>query len=176
MQADAALAREASAPGGTASYQVVRKLQAQIQALTDLVTRLPQVESAEEVNKGFGLSGNASWQTVASVSLTSPTDKSRVVVQATAQGTVLDMTSGGLTTSHCRILINGTPSAEIPAAKDAGTSVVQNILTVSSVRELAPLPPVVLVEFQMKPLNPAPFTAQPSNIANLSVYAGYSVV
>ena len=97
-------------------------------------------------------------------------------MQASAQGTVLDTTSGGLTTTQCRILIGGVASAVIPAAKDAGASAVQNVLVVSSTREITPLPGPVTVEFQINPLNPAAFPAHVSNIANLSVYAGYSVV
>lgn len=174
MEADAAEAREAAAPGGTQSFQVVRKLQQQIEDLIELVVRLPQVESAQDVQSGFGLV--AGWKTVASVSLPRPVDKNRGVIQASAQGTVLDMTSGGLTTSECRIVIGGVASAVIPAAKDAGASVVQNVLAVSSTREITPLPPIILVEFQIQPLNPAAYSAQSSNIANLSVYAGYSVV
>jgi hypothetical protein len=177
MEQDAALAREAASPGGTAAFQVVRKLQAQIRAVIELLTRLPQVEAAKAVEQGFGLrSDGPEWQTVAQVTLPTPADKSRVVVQANAQGTLLDMTSGGLTTSSCRLLVNGIPSAVIPAAKDAGVSVVQNVLTVSTVNELTPLPPTLRVEFQMAALNKAAFPAHASNIANLTAYAGYSVV
>lgn len=178
MAADAAAAREAQSPGGTQPFQAVRKLQQQIEDLIELVTRLPQVESASDVQSGFGLNdvGSGAWKTVAQVALTTPVDKNRVVVQATGQGAVLDRTSGGLTSSNCRIVINGSVSAVIPASKDAGASMVNNVLMVSSVLEITPLPPTVTVQFQMSPLNPSAFGPSSSNIANLSVYAGYSVV
>ena len=178
MADDAAAAREAQSPGGTQPFQVVRKLQQQIDDLVELVTRLPHVVSTSDVQSGFGLSdvGSGEWKTVAQVVLDPPEDKNRVVVQATGQGAVLDTLSGGLTTAECRIVINSVLSAVIPASKDAGASAVNNVLTVSSVLEVTPLPGTVTVQFQMSPLNPAAFTSEPSNIANLSVYAGYSVV
>lgn len=170
--------REALATAGTQPFQAVRKILALVQAIYDLLIRMPLAEVVEDVQDGFGLSDVASsaWKTVASVSLPSPSDKSRVVVSAAGQGAVLDTTSGGLTTSECRLLINGVASAVIPAAKDAGASVVNNVLTVNSVTEITPLPPTVTVQFQMRALNPSAFPASPSNIANLNVYAGYSVV
>lgn len=176
---DAKSLREALTTAGTQPFQAVRKILALVQAIYDLLIRMPLAEVVEDVQDGFGLDDVSSgvWKTVASVSLPSPEDKSRVVVSAAGQGAVLD--SGampGLTTSYCRILINGTASAEIPAAKDTGVSVVNNVLTVNSVLELTPLPPTVLVEFQMRGLNPAAFPPASSNIANLTVYAGYSVV
>lgn len=174
MAEDAAAAREAQSPGGTQPFQAVRKLQQQIDDLIELVTRLPQVDSASAEETGFGLA--AGWVTVAEVTLTRPADKNRVVIQASGQGAVLDTTSGGLTSSECRLLINGVPSAVIPAAKDAGASVVNNVLVVSSTLEVTPLPPTVVVQFQIRALNPAAFPASPGNIANLNVYAGYSVV
>lgn len=174
MQADSEAAREALGPGGTQPFQTVRKVLQLLQDLLELVSRLPQVQSAKKVEQGFGLT--TGWKTVAAVELTSPADKNRVVVQATAQGTVLDMTSGGLTTTSCRLLINGVASAVIPAAKDAGVSAVQNVLVVSDVVELTPLPPKVTIEFQISPLNPTAYPPQPANIANLTVYAGYSVI
>ena len=174
MQADTAAARAALGTSGTQPFQTVRKVLGLLEDLLALVARLPQVESRQDVKTGFGL--EAGWQTVAAVTLPRPTDKNRVVVQASAQGTVLDTTSGGLTTTQCRILIGGVASAVIPAAKDAGASAVQNVLVVSSTREITPLPGAVAVEFQINPLNPAAYPAHVSNIANLSVYAGYSVV
>lgn len=170
--------REALAAGGTQPFQAVAKLQRQIEALLDLVLRLPATDAAQDVRQGFGIDGATpgGWVTVAEIVLASPGEKNRVVVSASAQGTVLDTVTAGLTTSNCRILINGNPSPVIPAAKDQGASVVQNVLTVSHVLEVTPLPPTVRVQFQMSPLNPAAFGPQPSNIANLTVYVGYSVV
>lgn len=177
MAADAQAAREAAAPGGTQPFQAVRKLQQQIADLQDLVVRLPQVESYSAVANGFGLDSVSGWRTVASLTVPALVDKNRVVIQASAQGAVLDTTSGGLTSSECRLLINGVASSVIPAAKDAGASVVQNVLIVTFTQEVTPIPSGgVSVEFQINPLNYLAFPPQSSNIANLTVYAGYSVV
>lgn len=178
MEATTRAAREGNSAGGTQPFQAVDKLKQQIEDLRELVIRLPQVEARDAVATGFGLSdvGAGAWKTVASVSLPSPGDKNRVVVQASAQGAVLDQTTGGLTSASCRLLVNGVASPVIPASKDAGANVVNNVFAVSMTRELTPLPGTVTVQFQMSPLNPDAFDPYPSNIANLSVYAGYSVV
>lgn len=178
MQADSDAARAALGAGGTQPFQTVRKVLGLLEDLLALVARLPQVESRQDVRSGFGISDvpSAGWKTVASVSLPRPSDKNRVVIQASAQGAVLDTTSGGLTTAQCRVLVDGVASPVIPASKDAGATFVNNVLVVSMVWEITPLPATVTVEFQMSPLNPSAFAARPSNIANLSVYAGYSVV
>ena len=168
--------REALAAGGTQPFQVLRKLQQQIAELRDLVLRLPQVEGFQTQATGFGLAGSTGWRTIVALTVPHDATKNRVVIQASAQAAVLDTTSGGLTSTECRLLIGGVASPVIPAAKDAGNNAVNNVLVVSQIREITPVPAGgVQVLFQINPLNAAAYPDHVSNVANLSVYAGYSV-
>lgn len=169
--------REALVAGGTQVFQVLRKLQQQIADLRDLVLRLPQVQGSQTQAAGFGLAGSTGWRTIVALTVPQDATKNRVVIQASAQAAVLDTTSGGLTSTECRLLIGGTASPVIPAAKDAGNNAVNNVLVVSQIREITPVPAGgVQVLFQVNPLNASAYPDHVSNIANLSVYAGYSVV
>lgn len=168
--------------GGTQVAQAVRKLQKQVkkialvqQQMADLIARMPQVQTRKDVRTGFGVTGTG-WVTIASVTIPRLDELNRVVVSASGQANILDSKTGGITSSQCRIVIGGQASAVIQASKDAGASMVNNVLSVSDVREISPMTGAVTIDLQAQALNSEAFAAYPSNLANLTVYAGYSRV
>ncbi|TCJ28769.1 hypothetical protein E0W80_04520 [Microbacterium sp. PI-1] len=147
-------------PSGTQRAQAVR--------------RLPFQDFRIGQAGGIGLSG--SWATYASVSLPVPAGKTRLQVLAIGTAAVLDQTSGGLTTSYGRILINGSASREFPAAKDAGATLVNNVITATSATEVdVSALGAVTVEFQLQPLNPAAFPPHAQNFAQLAVIGSFTI-
>lgn len=138
------------------------------------VRRLPFQDVQIGQTSGFGLS--AGWATYATVNLAVPEDRTRLQVVAIGTAAVLDQTSGGLTSSSGRILINGVASREFPAAKDAGASMVNNVITATSggavdVTGMATVP----VLFQLSPLNAAAFPPHAQNFAQLAVIGSFTI-
>lgn len=139
------------------------------------VQRLPFQDFRVGQASGFGLS--AGWATYATVTLPVPAGKQRLQVFAVGVGAVLDQTSGGLTTSYGRIVINGVVSREFPAAKDAGATVVNNVITATSVAADINVSELAAVEiaFQLQPLNPAAYPAHVQNFAQLAVNGSFTI-
>lgn len=89
---------------------------------------------------------------------------------------VLDQTSGGLTTSYGRIVIDGVASREFPAAKDAGSSAVNNVITATSSAVVdVSAATAVTITFQLQPLNPAAYPAHAQNFAQLAVIGSFTI-
>jgi hypothetical protein len=87
-----------------------------------------------------------------------------------------DQTSGGLTTSYGRILIDGVASREFPAAKDAGATLVNNVITATSAAVIDVTGKAsVAVAFQLQPLNPAAFPPHSQNFAQLAVIGSFTI-
>lgn len=130
--------------------------------------QLTRVVSDADSSTGFALA--AGWTTKATVTLTVPERVTLATVTAIGGSAAADRTTGGLTNAQARILIDGVPSVTFEAAKDAGASVVNNILSPSSGRSFAVTEgDNITVDLQLNPLNAAAFTATPSNYASLTV-------
>lgn len=138
------------------------------------VQRLPFQDFRVGQASGIGLS--AGWGTYASVTLPVPTGKQRLQVLAIGTAALLDQTSGGVTTSYGRIVISGTASRDFPAAKDAGATVVNNVITATSAAEVDVTSlSSVTVAFQLQPLNPAAFPPHVQNFAQLAVIGSFTI-
>lgn len=155
------------APTGTQRFQAVQKLQESIDALPLQVM---------EVQDASGIALSAGWVSYATVSLTVPPEKRRLQVLAIGTAAVLDQLSGGVTSSYGRIRINGELSREFPAAKDAGATVVNNVITATSARavDVTELD-TVEIRFELQPLNPSAFPANPANFAQLAVHGSFTI-
>lgn len=172
------------APGGGLGPMVeeFRKIK---QRLSDLETasgtqraqavkRLPfqdfQVGQASPIDLAAG------WNTYATVTLVVPEYRTRLQVLGIGTAAVLDQTSGGLTTSYGRILIDGVASREFPASKDAGATLVNNVITATSAAVVDVTGKAsVSVAFQLQPLNPAAFPSHSQNFAQLAVIGSFTI-
>lgn len=138
------------------------------------VQRLPFQDFQIGQASGFALA--AGFQTRATVSLTVPEGKQRLQVLAIGTAAVLDQTSGGLTTSYGRIVIDGVASRDFPAAKDAGSSAVNNVITATSSAVVdVSAATAVTITFQLQPLNPAAYPAHAQNFAQLAVIGSFTI-
>jgi hypothetical protein len=138
------------------------------------VKRLPFQDFRVGQASSIGLA--AGWNTYATVSLVVPEDRTRLQVLAIGTAAILDQTSGGLTTSYGRILIDGVASREFPAAKDAGATLVNNVITATSAAVIDVTGKAsVAVAFQLQPLNPAAFPPHSQNFAQLAVIGSFTI-
>jgi hypothetical protein len=138
------------------------------------VNRLPFQDFQVGQASGIGLSSG--WVTYATVVLPVPEGRTRAQVLAIGTSAVLDQTSGGLTSSSGRILLQGVASREFPAAKDAGASVVNNVITATTGGSLDVTgSPSVTVALQLMPLNPAAFPPHAQNFAQLAVIGSFTI-
>lgn len=150
-----------------------RSLASQIAQLTNLVNSMPLSSATGARATGFGISG--SYATYVSANLTVPSGKTTMNVMCIGSGAVLDTTTGGLTTAYGRCVIGAAAGGEFPAAKDAGVSQVNNIITASHTGTFPVVPgTVITVAFQMYGLSPTAFAARPSNFAQIAVQAVFS--
>lgn len=138
------------------------------------VKRLPfqdfQVGQASPIALAVG------WNTYAVVTLPVPEERTRLQVLAIGTAAVLDQTSGGLTTSYGRILIDGAISRSFPAAKDAGATTVNNVITATSAAVIDVAGRTSIdVAFQLQPLNPAAYPSHPQNFAQLAVIGSFTI-
>jgi hypothetical protein len=138
------------------------------------VQRLPFQDFQTESVSGIGLA--ASWNTYATVTLAVPEGKKLLQVLGIGTAAVLDQTSGGLTTSYGRVVINGVASREFPAAKDAGATVVNNVITATSsaVVDVSALTSVDIA-LQLRPLNAAAYPPHAQNFAQLAVIGSFTI-
>lgn len=154
------------APSGTSAYRTVERLAAAVAAI-------PITLSDAVRETGFALTN--AFVTYATATLVVPAGKTQATIVGLGSATALDMTSGGLTSSVARILIGSSTSGEFPASKDAGASVVQNVLSAQHSRVYGVNPGgTITIELQIKALNPLPFTAQPSNFAQITALGTFS--
>jgi len=149
-------------------WKAIRELQSPTgtqRALTTL--RQPTPVRAMSRYTGFGLTAGG-WLSYAAKTITVPAGKTVAQVTALGHASALDTVSGGVTTTEARIIINGDVSGVFPAAKDAGASVVNNVLSATHVAEFAVTPgQQFIVSLQLHPLNPSAFPPQPANFAQV---------
>ncbi|KQQ65696.1 hypothetical protein [Microbacterium sp. Leaf320] len=172
------------APGGDLGpiLEEFRKLRREVADLktatgtqrAQAVKRLPFQDFQVGQASPIGLA--AGWNTYATVSLVVPEDRTRLQVLGIGTAAVLDQTSGGLTTSYGRILIDGVPSRDFPASKDAGATLVNNVVTATSAAVINVAGKTsIAVAFQLQPLNPAAFPSHPQNFAQLAVIGSFTI-
>lgn len=153
---------ELERPNGTQIAQVVRNLP------------VPAGQFAR--SNGIGL---AAGPVNIGFSVTVPEGKTRVVFTAVGNVAVLDATSGGLASANASIEVNGPgfiwSSPVMPAAKDAGASVVNNIITPVLGFEQGNLTPgwSFLVNMSVNATNPAAYPANPVNFGTLAMVATF---
>lgn len=145
----------------------------QILALAQVVAAIPRAVTSDARSTGFALSG--SYVSRVTDTITVPEGKTSVSVLCVAAGAAVDATSGGVTTSYGRIVINGAAGGDNPAAKDAGSSAVNNVINATSAASFAVTPGSTFqVAFQMYGLNGAAYPARPANFAQIATIATFT--
>lgn len=172
------------APGGDlgAILEEFRKLRREVADLktstgtqrAQAVKRLPFQDF--QVGQASPIALAAGWNTYAVVTLPVPEGRTRLQVLAIGTAAVLDQTSGGLTTSYGRVLIDGIASRQFPAAKDAGATLVNNVITATSAAVVDVTGKTsISVAFQLQPLNPAAYPSHSQNFAQLAVIGSFTI-
>lgn len=159
--------RVLEAPSGEAIGNTVAKLSA-------LVAAIPITLATTVRASNFGL--GAGWNTYATTTLVVPAGKTSAAILGIGAAMALDKTSGGLTSASARILIDGAASGDFPAAKDAGASIVANVMNAQHSRTLTGLVAgaTITVAFQISPLNPAAFTSDAQNFASITALGSFT--
>jgi hypothetical protein len=161
--------RESARAGGTQSFQAVRKLEAQIDEVRDLLIRMPWSEGRQVDVSSWSISG--AWTTIAQAVIPRPADKTRVVVSASGSATAIG--SGDLLAFSSRIVVNGVASIAMQGLPEGSGAITRCSVFPSFVREISGLTTAVTVALQLNlAANPFEFDKR----ASLSVSAGFSVV
>lgn len=154
------------------TQNTLSQLNASVQLLSRQVAALPvpQVQSSTVTN--WGVNGASGFLTKSSVTFIMPPGKTNVQLQATGGVGMLDTTSGGLAVASSRITINGISSAVFQASKDAGASVVNNIISPSFGGALVLAPgTLITVNLDVSATNPTAYPTSTTNYAALTVLA-----
>lgn len=142
--------------------------------LASTVRALPVVSVGQDTQTGFNLTAGG-WLTRATVVIPVPDGKTLANVVAIGGAAAVDLTSGGVTVCQARILLPSLVSPFFQAAKDAGASAVNNILTANYGAEIAVTPGSTLTaNLQLNPLNASAFGTSAGNYATLTVIAVFT--
>lgn len=155
------------APSGTQAFRTVAKLQ-------DAIAAIPITLATTVRASGFGLA--AGWNTYATTTLVVPDGKTSAAILGIGAAMALDRGTGGMTSASARILIDGAASGDFPAAKDAGASVVANVMNAQHARTLTGLVAgaTITVDFQISPLNAAAFPGDAQNFASITALGSFT--
>lgn len=152
----------------------ITNLNAQLLATNSRVDSLPVSNNVSGSATNFAVTG--SYVTYATATFTVPLNKPNASIFVIAQASILDTTSGGTTTSYGRIVFNGTNGRDFPAAKDAGASIVNNIITASAGYKVVLVPGATYtMSFQLYGLNGSAFPARTSNFATINASLTFEV-
>lgn len=168
-ESQARAVREAARAGGTQSFQAVRKLQASIDEVRELLIRMPWNDGAQIDVTSWSIGGD--WTTVAEATIPRPEDKTRVVVSASSSVTAI--ASGDQLAFSARIVVNGVASASVQGVTEGSGAITRSSAFPSFVREIAGLATDVTVQLQ---LNVTASLYEFDQRASLSVSAGFSVI
>ena len=159
--------RKLEAPSGESLGNTITKLQ-------DAIAAIPLTLTTTVRASGFGLA--TGWNTYATTTLVVPDGKTSAAILGIGAGMALDKTSSGLTSANARILIDGAASGDFPAAKDAGASVVANVMNAQHARTLTGLVAgaTITVAFQISPLNAAAFPGDAQNFASITALGSFT--
>lgn len=133
------------------------------------VRSLPVVQGFFKRLDGFGLSPSP----VVKQELLVPPGKTKLVLTAIGNVSVLDMTSGGVAVAYAQIAVGSRSSPLVSASKDSGASRVNNVIAPGfgiELRDLTPNTPLE-VTLTVTASNPSAFTSQSSNFATLTLTA-----
>lgn len=174
---EAQAAQEANRPGGTQTFQSVRKLwnaildiRSTVSALQELLLRMPQVEGNDVTSTAWP-NGSAAWTSIATFTFARRENYNRVVVSANASVRGLSDVPGALA-FRARLVINGVASTEFQAQVSGG-AFVAGVSYPSLVREITPLTSSVVVELQVDTVMN---TFAYDRVATLSATAAFSRV
>lgn len=163
-------ARAALDAGGTQPFQAVRKLEAQITELRELVLRLPQNEGRNVTVDSWAVAGP--WTTIATVAIPRPDVMTRVVVSVNSSARA--MGSGNLLAFTARLVINGEASPDFKGAIQDSGAFTTSVSYPSFVREMSGMTASeVTVALQ---LNSTASLYAYDKLATLSVLAGFSTI
>lgn len=154
------------APSGTSAFRTVDKLAAAVAAL-------PITSAKSATATGFGISNT--YAQVASVQFTVPEGKTKAAVTVILNGAVLDMSTGGVTVAYGRANFGGALSQEFSASKDAGASVVNNVINGAYTYNANVTPGLTYaVDFEMRALNGSAFPASAGNYALVTIVVTFT--
>lgn len=153
----------------------------QLAVMADQVEEVIATQAAlpvtlSDLAEASAVSINNTWVTKASVTVTAPPGKNRVQLQATGNAEALDTLTGGATVARSRLVINGQVSRIFSAAKDAGATQVNNVMSaVAAFSATLPVGGSVTVDYQLQTVHTGnAFPATPSNFAQVSVLATFT--
>lgn len=150
-----------------------RNMASQVEQLAALVRALPIQRSDNWRVGGIGITGT--WTTYAAGGFQVPPGKTTASILAIGTAAVVDTTTGGLTTAYGRCVIGGSIGGESPAAKDAGASQVNNVITATHAASFPVIPGATLTfGLQLYGLNGSAYPARPNNYAQIAVVATFS--
>lgn len=161
--------RESQGASGTENYQTVRRLKAQVDAMQELIIRMPTYEG-RQVDVDSWTPPTSGWKTIASATIPRPADKTRVVVSA--NGFITALASSQVLGFRARIMVNGVASEFMDGTVEGSTFLTRSSAFPSFVREIAPLTTSVTVQLQIS----AAGTYTSDQRASLSVLAGFSTI
>jgi hypothetical protein len=146
---------------------------ATLNSIAKQIAALPVPTGWFQQRNGFGLGA----QYFVDQTIPIPAGKTKVVLTAIGNVAALDMTSGGIAVAQANIQASGlgfvwsTPN--VTASKDAGASVVNNVITPAVGFQQTGLTPGgnILVSMALTASNPSAFPANASNFATLTVSA-----
>lgn len=160
----------AAARGSQDELHVNKGQSATLTRLGQTVREMPFTDMGLDTITGFGLS--AGWNTYATFNITVPEGKTYAEIFAFGNAAAVDLTTGGLTNAYMRLQIAGSTSQQFSAAKDAGVSAVNNVMSGGHVRSWTVSPGDLLaINLQINPLNAAAFSSSPGNYATLVAIA-----
>lgn len=159
--------RKLEAPSGESLGNTVAKLQ-------DAIAAIPLTLATTVRASGLELA--AGWNTYATTTLVVPDGKTSAAILGIGAAMALDRRTGGATSASARILIDGAASGAFLAAKQAGVSVVANVMNAQHARTLTGLVAgaTITVDFQISPLNAAAFPGDGQNFASITALGSFT--
>lgn len=144
-----------------------------VKVLGDQITALPVVRVYGDTSNNFALTGT--WDDYAAFSFLVPAGKVKVQAFVTVNAAALDTISGGAAVAYGRINFGGVLSNQFPASKDAGASVVNNVISGTHYYNSNVLPGGrYTMKFEMYGTNPSAYPIQSQNFAVISANISFT--
>ena len=160
--------RDSARAAGTQTYQAVRKIQAQVDQIRELVVRMPQnVGRQTEITSW---TPGAGWRTLITTTIPRPADKTRVVVSA--NGSARAIAFSDVLPFQVRLIVNGVAGPAIDGMQFGSDFVKTCSAQTAFVREISGLAGSVTVQLQIS--LGAEYTSNQQ--ATLSILAGFSTI
>lgn len=159
--------------GNQDMVNAIKALSTTVKVLGDQITALPVIQVLGDRDSNFGLTDT--FTAISSVGFYAPAGKRLVGVFAGVNAAVLDTVTGGVTSAEGRLNFGGLLSPTFVAAKDAGASAVNNIISANYYWRVNLNPGgYYSIKFELRGLNPTAFPQQASNYSTISIIASHT--